>query len=112
MTKKGISLSTLGALACGSIIVLVAWTYDTAAQIVEEKKPYPVTNPGPTPGVANACAPGFKRVNQGGDFYSCEMVGSTKRVCLSNLWQESSLGIENNGKDGWKISYSCALKPK
>jgi len=35
------------------------------------------------------------------------MVGSTKRVCLSDRWMESSLNIENSGKDGWKISYAC-----
>ena len=113
MTKKRISLSTLGALACGSIIVLFAWTFDTATKAgplleLEPKKPSPETNPGLSPGsFPKACAPGFKRVNENADSYLCEMVGSTKRVCLSNSWQVSSLNIENSGKDGWKIGYAC-----
>jgi len=120
MTKKRISLSTLGALACSSIIVLFAWTFDTATKAgpsleLEQKKPFPYTNPGLSPGsFPKACAPGFKRVNEFGVnitddavSYQCEMVGSTKRVCLSDRWIESSLNIENSGKDGWKISYAC-----
>ncbi len=118
MTKKRISLSTLGALACSSIIVLFAWTFDTATKAgpsleLEQKKPSPETNPGLSPGsFPKACAPGFKRVNEDAASYRCEMVGSTKRVCLSDRWMESSLNIENSGKDGWKISYACQRLPE
>jgi hypothetical protein len=118
MTKKRISLSTLGALACSSIIVLFAWTFDTATKAgpsleLEQKKPSPYTDPGLSPGsFPKACAPGFKRVNEGPNEYRCEMVGSTKVVCLNDLWFASSLGIENSGKDGWKISYACQHNPR
>jgi hypothetical protein len=84
---------SLLALACGSIIVLVAGTNYAAP-----------------PGRSVPCASGFKQVNESAEMYRCEIAGSAERICLSGWLESPVIDVEKVGNSGWKIIYRCGKK--